>query len=133
MASSKKVKKVYICPTCKGNGYVKVACIYEKEDMVHQCWDCESQGELYDYGDEDFSGLMNSLESTDHKNIIASLVIDDECRDLNNCGQLLSQFMNGIERRQNTLLSQIKSAQESNNDELLFELLRKKQEQSVNR
>jgi DnaJ-class molecular chaperone len=55
MASSKKVKKVYVCPTCKGNGYVKVACIYEKEDMVHQCWDCESQGELYDYGEEDFS------------------------------------------------------------------------------
>ena len=25
--------------------------------MVHQCWDCESQGELYDYGDEDFSNL----------------------------------------------------------------------------
>jgi len=63
MASSKKVKKVYICPTCKGNGYVKVACIMEKEDMVHQCWevhqcwDCDSQGELYDYGDEDFSDL----------------------------------------------------------------------------
>ena len=35
MANSKKVKKVYICPTCRGNGYVKVACIYEKEDMVH--------------------------------------------------------------------------------------------------
>ena len=51
MASSKKAKKTYICPTCKGNGYVKVACIYEKEDMVHPCWDCESQGELYDYGD----------------------------------------------------------------------------------
>ena len=49
MANSKKIKKVYICHTCKGNGNVKVACIYEKEDMVHQCWDCESQGELYDY------------------------------------------------------------------------------------
>ena len=50
MAKSKKVKKVYVCPTCKGNGYVKVACIIEKEDMIHQCWDCDSQGELYDYG-----------------------------------------------------------------------------------
>ena len=53
MASSKRVKKVYVCPTCKGNGYVKVACIYEKEDMIHQCWDCESQGEIYDYENED--------------------------------------------------------------------------------
>ena len=55
MASSKRVKRVYICPTCKGNGYVKVACIYEKEDMVHQCWDCESQGEIYDYENEDLA------------------------------------------------------------------------------
>jgi DnaJ-class molecular chaperone len=57
MASSKKVKKVYVCPTCRGNGYVKVACIMDTEDMIHQCWDCDSQGELYDYGDEDFSDL----------------------------------------------------------------------------
>ncbi len=55
MANSKKVKKVYVCPTCKGNGYVKVACIYDKEDMIHQCWDCDSKGEIYDYGNEDFS------------------------------------------------------------------------------
>jgi hypothetical protein len=39
------------------DGFVKVACIMEKEDMIHQCWDCDSQGELYDYGDEDFSDL----------------------------------------------------------------------------
>ena len=55
MAKSKKVKKVYVCPTCKGNGYVKVACILDHENMIHQCWDCDSQGELYDYGDGEFS------------------------------------------------------------------------------
>ena len=85
------------------------------------------------YADEDLSGLMNRFESLDHKNMIASLAIEDGCRDLNICEQLLSQFINGIERRQSTLVSQIKSAQESNDEELLFELLRKKQEQSVNR
>ena len=58
MASSKKFKKVYVCPTCKVNGYVKVACIYEKDDQIHQCWDCESQGELYDYEDNgDFDDI----------------------------------------------------------------------------
>ena len=57
MANLKKVKKVYVCPTCKGNGYVKVAWILDHDNMVHQCWDCDSQGELYDYGDEDFSDL----------------------------------------------------------------------------
>ena len=25
------------------------------ENMIHQCWDCDSQGELYDYGDGEFS------------------------------------------------------------------------------
>ena len=56
MEKLKKAKvTIHICPTCKGNGYVKVAT--EGKDTVHQCWDCESQGELYDYGDEDFSDL----------------------------------------------------------------------------
>jgi DNA primase len=84
-------------------------------------------------GNEDLSELMNRVESPVHKNLIAGLIIKDESRDLKVCEQLLTQFINGIERRQNTLVSQIKSAQESNNEELLFELLRKKQEQSVNR
>ena len=41
-----KVKKI-ICPTCKGNGFVKVASL-EYGDMVHQCWDCDSEGEFYE-------------------------------------------------------------------------------------
>ena len=84
-------------------------------------------------GNEDLSELMNRVESPVHKNLIAGLIIKDESRDLKVCEQLLTQFINGIERRQNTLVSQIKSAQESNNEELLLELLRKKQEHSVNR
>ena len=44
-----KVKKI-ICPTCKGNGFVKVASIME-EDTVHQCWDCDSEGEFYEVDD----------------------------------------------------------------------------------
>jgi len=41
-----KVKKI-ICPTCKGNGFVKVAS-FDHESMVHQCWDCDSEGEFYE-------------------------------------------------------------------------------------
>ena len=41
-----RVKKI-ICPTCKGNGFVKVASL-EHESMVHQCWDCDSEGEFYE-------------------------------------------------------------------------------------
>ena len=48
-----KVKKI-ICPTCKGNGFVKVAS-FDHEEMVHQCWDCDSEGEFYDTSDDDNS------------------------------------------------------------------------------
>ena len=46
MAKLKKNRvRIHICPTCKGNGYVKVAT--EGKDQVHQCWDCDSEGEFY--------------------------------------------------------------------------------------
>ena len=35
-----------ICNVCNGNGFVKIM----KEDMephVHQCWECDSEGEFY--------------------------------------------------------------------------------------
>ena len=47
MEKLKKAKvTITICPTCKGNGYLKVAT--EGEDTVHQCWDCDSEGEFYE-------------------------------------------------------------------------------------
>ena len=51
MAKLKKVKRVHICPTCKGNGYVKIQNIYDIELQVHQCWDCDSEGEYYETTD----------------------------------------------------------------------------------
>ena len=35
-----------ICPTCKGNGFVKIM-KEDKKEHVHQCWDCDSEGEFY--------------------------------------------------------------------------------------
>ena len=37
-----------ICETCHGNGYVRIATWDKSKDYseVHQCWDCESSGEL---------------------------------------------------------------------------------------
>ena len=44
-----KLKKynvhIAICPTCKGNGYLKVGT--EEGESIHQCWDCDSEGEFY--------------------------------------------------------------------------------------
>ncbi len=85
------------------------------------------------YGEKDRDRLFNRFESQAHKDMIASLLIRDECRSLDQCELLLCQFINGIEKRENTLLCQIQSAQEKNDDTLLFELLRKKQEQSEGR
>ena len=49
MAKLKKARlKKLICSTCKGNGYVKVASLEKDESTVHQCWDCNSEGEFYE-------------------------------------------------------------------------------------
>ena len=53
MANSKKVKRIHICPTCKGNGYIKIQNIYDIELQVHQCWDCDSEGEFVEYVEEE--------------------------------------------------------------------------------
>ena len=52
MAKLRKSRlKKLICSTCKGNGYVKVASLEEDELTVHQCWDCDSEGEFYETAD----------------------------------------------------------------------------------
>ncbi len=51
MAKLKKYRlKKFICPTCKGNGFVKVTS-FEYDEMIHQCWDCDSEGEFYETSD----------------------------------------------------------------------------------
>ena len=47
-----QVKK-FICDTCHGNGYIRVATgdtskDFRKNSEVHQCWDCDSEGEFYE-------------------------------------------------------------------------------------
>ena len=44
-----------ICDTCHGNGYVRVAKIdgdpavdFRDRSEIHQCWTCDSEGELYE-------------------------------------------------------------------------------------
>ena len=62
MEKSKKKSKM-ICPTCKGNGYVKVASLEEDELTAHQCWDCDSEGEFYETNHDDLidDGSSHSL------------------------------------------------------------------------
>jgi len=49
MAKLRKARlKKLICPTCRGNGYVKIINEEDRESYVHQCWDCDSEGEFYE-------------------------------------------------------------------------------------
>ena len=49
-----------ICDTCKGNGYVKIR--MEEESNVHQCWECDSEGEFYVYEDNTNHGNRNTYK-----------------------------------------------------------------------
>ena len=47
-----KKYKLYkaVCDVCKGNGYVKIVDPEDlKEVNIHQCWECDSEGEFYVY------------------------------------------------------------------------------------
>ena len=62
MAKLKKGRiTIHICSTCKGNGYLKVAT--GGGDTVHQCWDCDSEGEFYETVDDNLidDGPSNKL------------------------------------------------------------------------
>jgi len=50
-----------ICDTCRGNGFVKVVHVDEKEH-VHQCWECDSEGEFYVYEDNPTYGNRNTYK-----------------------------------------------------------------------
>jgi len=44
MAKSKKNR--IICPTCKGNGYIRVPYRLAREEVTAQCGVCDSEGEI---------------------------------------------------------------------------------------
>ena len=46
MEKSKKKSKM-ICPTCKGNGFIRVPYQLGKEEVHAQCGVCDSEGEVY--------------------------------------------------------------------------------------
>ena len=50
-----------ICDVCNGNGYVKVIHIDEK-NHIHQCWECDSEGEFYVYEDNPTYGNRNTYK-----------------------------------------------------------------------
>ena len=42
----KPKKNKIICPTCKGNGFVRIPYRLAKEEITAQCGVCDSEGEI---------------------------------------------------------------------------------------
>jgi len=77
--------------------------------------------------------LMDRVDDTDDRRLIASLAISEESWNDEGRYKLLSQFITSRRRLQDDLLNQIKAAEESNNHKLLFKLLKEKQKQIIHR
>ena len=45
MEKPKKNKRI-ICPTCKGNGYIRIPYKLAREEITAQCGVCDSEGEI---------------------------------------------------------------------------------------
>jgi len=57
-----------ICDVCGGNGYVKITDPEDpKEINVHQCWECDSEGEFYVYESKvsEYDDVDNDDRNTD--------------------------------------------------------------------
>ena len=55
-----------ICDVCNGNGYVKVDHVDQK-NHVHQCWECDSEGEFYVYESQRASSDTISSDRNTYK------------------------------------------------------------------
>tara|TARA_A100001515_G_scaffold137509_1_gene130177 strand:+ start:162 stop:383 length:222 start_codon:yes stop_codon:yes gene_type:complete len=57
-----------ICDVCNGNGFVKITDREDpKEVNVHQCWECDSEGEFYVYESKvsEYDDVDNNDRNTD--------------------------------------------------------------------
>lgn len=78
----------------------------------------------------DLPRLMARVESAEIKRAIASLAIISDAWDQQGCINLIQQFVSSRKRRENSLNEKIKAAENNNDQELLYELLKQKQIQA---
>jgi len=112
--------------------------IIDKQVLGHFSDDClKSIGEAVvaceKYTTNQITDIINQMEDPKSKSIVAALSIQDDSWEYEGCRRLIAQFLDSRTRRQNNLLHKIRAAEESNNLELLLELLKKKQNQARDR
>ncbi len=81
----------------------------------------------------DIANLVSQWEEPEIKAMLARLSLGDENWDREGCMRLIAQFENSTHRRDKGLLRRIQAAEKSGDDNLLLELLQKKQHQVVKR
>lgn len=79
----------------------------------------------------DVSQLIDRIDDNGKRNMVTQLAIDNHPWGREGCLNLLTQFELSRHHRKNNLLQEIKTAEASNDHELLAELLAKKQRQAV--
>jgi DNA primase len=85
------------------------------------------------YTTADVNDIIIKIKDTKAKDLIAALSIQDDSWDDEGCRRLIAQFLSSRTRQQNDLLRKIKEAEENNNQALLEELLKQKQNQARDR
>ena len=55
----KQKKNKIICPTCKGNGYIRIPnqAVGNPTEIIAQCTMCDSEGEINEVDSYDYSGI----------------------------------------------------------------------------
>ncbi|MEE8397945.1 MAG: DNA primase [Desulfobacterales bacterium] len=81
--------------------------------------------------DGDVSQLVDLIDDSGKRNMVTQLAFSDNQWSRKGCLDLLTQFESSRFHRKNDLLQEIKSAEASNDYELLAELLKKKQHEAV--
>lgn len=86
-----------------------------------------SHKDLLDRGVAEIISMIDDIEKS---NIVAFLAMGDELWDRDKCLKRIAQFESSRNRREKTLLQEIRAAEKDNDHELLLQLLRKKQIQA---
>ncbi len=79
---------------------------------------------------EDISELLNRIPDDRQRQLIASLAMGEESWDPGSCQKLMEQFLYTRKRRHQALLDQIRAAEQNKDHQLLFKLLKEKQNQA---
>ncbi len=83
-----------------------------------------------DFLDRGVAEIISMIDDIEKSNIVASLSMEDELWDHDKCLKRIAQFESSRNRREKTLLQEIKAAEKHNDYELVLQLLRKKQIQA---